>query len=191
MVVDGIASEDAIRNLYYSPVEDGCSSTGFSRWLPSRVREVSKSRKRKSAHKTPIKRDKLGRVLCRWCAKPVTGKRKTYCSDECVHEWRLRSSPSYMRHCVLKRDDGVCAQCGLDTIVLMHQLAILKRTDKAAYEAWYRDNKVPKTRRSFWDAHHVKAVAEGGGECGLEGMATYCFFCHREATKEQRRNAAK
>ena len=45
----------------------------------------------------------------------MSGRRRTFCSDACVHEWRLRSSTSYLRECVFERDKGVCALCGLDT----------------------------------------------------------------------------
>ena len=53
---------------------------------------------------------------CRWCKGVVSGRRRTFCSDACVHEWRLRSSTSYLRECVLARDRGICALCGTDTV---------------------------------------------------------------------------
>jgi 5-methylcytosine-specific restriction protein A len=59
-----------------------------------------------------VRRDGLGRPLCRWCKTAVSGRRRTFCSDACVHEWRLRSSASYLRECVYKRDKGICALCG-------------------------------------------------------------------------------
>lgn len=42
----------------------------------------------------------------------MSGRRRTFCSDPCVHEWRLRSSVSYLRECVFRRDRGICAICG-------------------------------------------------------------------------------
>ena len=59
-----------------------------------------------------------GRPLCRWCGKSVSPPRRTFCSDSCVHEWRLRSDPGYVRGLVLKRDHGVCALCKLNTLAL-------------------------------------------------------------------------
>ena len=38
----------------------------------------------------------------------------------------------------------------------------------------------------FWEADHIKAVAEGGGECGLENYRTLCTPCHRSVTKKLR-----
>ena len=56
-----------------------------------------------------------GRILCRWCNLETPTGRVTFCSDWCVHEWRLRSDPGYLREQVLKRDRGVCAICRIDT----------------------------------------------------------------------------
>ena len=56
-----------------------------------------------------------GRTLCRWCSLEVPTRRFTFCSDWCVHEWRLRSDPGYLREQVLRRDRGVCAICRVDT----------------------------------------------------------------------------
>lgn len=52
-----------------------------------------------------------GRRLCRWCRIEVKPPRLTFCSDSCVHEWKLRSDPRYLRWCVWKRDKGVCQKC--------------------------------------------------------------------------------
>ena len=58
-----------------------------------------------------------GRALCRWCRMEILAKRRrTFCSDYCVHQWRLRSDAGYLREQVLLRDQGVCALCGTDTV---------------------------------------------------------------------------
>lgn len=56
-----------------------------------------------------------GSRRCKWCAGPVVKPRLTFCSDDCVHEWKLRVSGSYVRFHVYKRDRGVCACCRIDT----------------------------------------------------------------------------
>jgi hypothetical protein len=38
---------------------------------------------------------------------------------------------------------------------------------------------------SFWQADHVLAVANGGGESGLENSQTLCTPCHKEKTAEE------
>jgi hypothetical protein len=64
-----------------------------------------------------------GRPLCRWCLMEILAKRRrTFCSDYCVHQWRLRSDPGYLRDQVLLRDAGVCAECGLDTVKAYREL---------------------------------------------------------------------
>ena len=56
--------------------------------------------------------------LCRWCGAAVPKGRFTFCGDACVHEWKLRTDPGYLREQVFARDRGVCALCGVDTEAL-------------------------------------------------------------------------
>jgi len=93
-----------------------------------------------------------------------------------VHEWRLRTDPGYLREQVFRRDRGVCAQCGLDTE------ALRKDKRKLDYAARRRFEKEWGRRRHLWDADHIVAVAEGGGECDLTNMRTLCLKCHRAVT---------
>ena len=46
------------------------------------------------------------------------------------------------------------------------------------------------SRKSLWDADHILAVAEGGGECDLDNLRTLCLLCHRRQTVELRRRLA-
>lgn len=52
-----------------------------------------------------------GCALCRWCSKETPSKRRTFCSEACVHEFKLRTNPGYVREQVFERDQGVCAKC--------------------------------------------------------------------------------
>jgi hypothetical protein len=56
-----------------------------------------------------------GFPLCRKCGEETPGKRRTFCSDACVHEWKLTTQPAYQRRHVEKRDSCVCQSCGIDT----------------------------------------------------------------------------
>ena len=38
----------------------------------------------------------------------------------------------------------------------------------------------------FWQADHIKAVAEGGGGCGLDNLRTLCTPCHQVETERLR-----
>jgi 5-methylcytosine-specific restriction enzyme A len=116
------------------------------------------------------------RLPCRWCGAEVAGRRRTFCSDPCVHEWKLRTDPGYLREQVFLRDRGVCALCGLDTESLR------KDKRKLDYAARRQFEKDWGGRRNLWDADHIVPVVEGGGECDLSNMRTLCLKCHRQAT---------
>lgn len=60
-------------------------------------------------------RNEAGQILCRWCGVPVTAKnRKFWCSEACVAEYRSINDPNYIASQLLKRDNGVCACCGVN-----------------------------------------------------------------------------
>ncbi len=125
-----------------------------------------------------------GRALCRWCALEVPPRRSTFCSEWCVHEWRLRTNPGYLREQVFARDRGVCALCATDTLIGYRRLLRSRggrRQELLAHWGLRRLN-----RKSLWDADHILPVAEGGGECDLENIRTLCLLCHRRATAELR-----
>jgi len=121
-----------------------------------------------------------GRCLCRWCSLEVPKGRRTFCSDDCVHAWRLRSDPGYLRDQVLARDRGVCASCRVSTLVAH---GILKRSRGATrtrlLDFW---DLARYTGRALWEADHILPVVEGGGECDLSNLRTLCLRCHRMAT---------
>ncbi len=130
---------------------------------------------RKSLSKGPN-----GRNLCRWCRQETPKGRYTFCSDACVHEWRLRTDVGYLREQVFRRDRGVCARCGVDTEALRKDKRKLDFAARRRFEReWGVDGRV---RRSLWDADHILPVCEGGGECDLTNLRTLCLKCHREAT---------
>ena len=123
-----------------------------------------------------------GLRLCRWCDLEILAKRRrTFCSDYCVHQWRLRTDPGYLRDQVFARDQGRCGGCGIDTVAAYYAL---KRARGAARVAGLRlyGMKTIHTRRSLWDADHIRPVAEGGGQCDLDNLRTLCLLCHKDAT---------
>ena len=113
-------------------------------------------------------------------------RRRTFCSDYCVHQWRLRTDPGYLRDQVFARDRGRCAVCDIDTIAAWNAL---KRARGAARVAGLRlyGLKSITARRTLWDADHITPVIEGGGECDLTNLRTLCLKCHRTSTAELRR----
>lgn len=129
------------------------------------------------------------KLPCRWCGKEVSGRRRTFCSDVCVHEWKLRTDPGYLRDKVFERDRGVCATCGVDTTTLRRDM---RKLDYAARRRFLKEWGLSEgSRKSLWDADHILPVAEGGGQCDLSNMRTLCLRCHRAATSALRNRLRK
>jgi 5-methylcytosine-specific restriction endonuclease McrA len=132
-----------------------------------------------------------GRPLCRWCELEILAKRRrTFCSDFCVHQHRLRTDPGYLRDQVFARDHGVCASCQANTVAIFAALKRARGSALAAGLAFYGMKSI-SARRSLWDADHIRPVAEGGGQCDLDNLRTLCLICHREATAQLRQRLAK
>jgi len=131
-----------------------------------------------------IPRGPNGRGLCRWCSLEVPRGRYTFCSEFCVHEWKLRTQPAYLREQVFKRDHGICSSCEIDTIAAARKLRYARGANRRALrEHWGMSRRL---RKSLWDADHIVPVVEGGGECDLENIRTLCLHCHRHATMQLR-----
>jgi 5-methylcytosine-specific restriction protein A len=127
-----------------------------------------------------------GRPLCRWCLLEILApRRRTFCSDYCVHQWRLRSDPGYLRDQVFARDQGVCALCATDTVRAYSALRRSRGLARTQALAMWGMHSVT-ARRSLWDADHIRPVAEGGGQCDLDNLRTLCLPCHREVTAQLR-----
>jgi 5-methylcytosine-specific restriction endonuclease McrA len=127
-----------------------------------------------------------GLPLCRWCELEILAKRRrTFCSDYCVHQWRLRTDPGYLRDQVFARDRGVCHLCRADTVALYNALKRARGKARIAGLSLY-GMKTIHARRSLWDADHIVPVAEGGGQCDLDNLRTLCLPCHREVTAQLR-----
>lgn len=150
------------------------------------------------------------RRLCRNCDREVPrGRGRTFCDDpECVKEWSIKSNPSYARGLVRERDQGVCAFCGLDTLLIerwvrdvfrrryVTDLRCLDTPLESESEAWDLLRAMGLRwfyfgQRSLWEMDHIVPVVEGGGACGLENLRTLCQACHRCVTRALRQRLAK
>jgi 5-methylcytosine-specific restriction enzyme A len=132
-----------------------------------------------------VPRGPNGRGLCRWCSLEVPRGRYTFCSEFCVHEWKLRSQPAYLREQVFLRDRGICSACAIDTTREAQKLRYARGENRVALLVHWGLRR--RSRKSLWDADHIVPVIEGGGECDLENMRTMCLRCHRQATLELKR----
>jgi 5-methylcytosine-specific restriction endonuclease McrA len=126
-------------------------------------------------------RDEAGNPICRWCRTPVAPPRRTFCGDACVHQWKIRSSPSYVRQQIRKRDKGTCQLCGFNVGKAHREWTRAKPPagNRAARRQW-------RAAKPRWEADHIVPVADGGGECGLENYRLLCRACHVTVTTEWR-----
>jgi 5-methylcytosine-specific restriction endonuclease McrA len=129
-----------------------------------------------------------GRNLCRWCSLEVPPGRRTFCSDFCVNEWRLRTDPSYLREKTFERDRGVCALCGVDTVAEYRHIRRCRGAGRVRQLQHWGLRSL--NRRTLWDADHIIPVVEGGGACDLANIRTLCLLCHRKVTAELRARRA-
>ena len=89
------------------------------------LRLVCRATLRHPSRRLSISDTKTPPGVCRWCGLDVhrfSSRRHTFCCEECVHEFRLRSDPNYASMEVFKRDKGICCLCGLDTTELLTEL---------------------------------------------------------------------
>lgn len=101
-----------------------------------------------------------------------------------MHEWRLRSSTSYLRECVFERDAGICALCRLDTHKLRRKIMRLPFAQRMReLRALQERGVIHKKRKSWWEADHILPVVEGG-DSSLDNMRTLCIPCHRGETRQ-------
>lgn len=127
-----------------------------------------------------------GERICYQCGGPLPKGRTYNCSPECSEKWQMRTSPSWMRHHVFKRDKGICALCGLDTIALADALDwCLGHLESADFNALrFAIGVGSRYGGDLWDADHILPVIEGGGECDLDNLRTLCIPCHKKVTRD-------
>jgi 5-methylcytosine-specific restriction protein A len=154
--------------------------------------------------------DEQGRRLCSWCRTPLDRRTIGWCSDECAEEFWVRLSRSHVIELVQRRDQGVCAMCGLDGEQVRRIVDRLReRSERRRLRSgedrepsdldaarWQRVREELAGRGygvvdrwhtpRLWEADHVVPVIEGGGCCGLENYRTLCIPCHRAETRRLR-----
>lgn len=120
---------------------------------------------------------------CRWCGTfDLPPRRRTFCSQNCVDNYMIRVSTSYLRNLVFKRDKGICALCGVDTKLIAKKILSAKATRKdygisEKRKVWKRKN-----GGGLFDVDHIVRCEHGGGLCGLENLRTLCIACHKSVT---------
>jgi 5-methylcytosine-specific restriction endonuclease McrA len=137
----------------------------------------------------PRRGEREGPAACRYCGGAVPPPGRDWCSDRCreraLHEFSLAHDPAYQRRAVWKRDRGVCARCGRDTLALRRRLQGAQGAQQEALYAHLLHEGYDRHRLDrllLWEMDHVVAVIEGGGGTGLENLQTLCIPCHKRKT---------
>ncbi len=122
-----------------------------------------------------------GRKLCLWCDAEIGVRRRVWCGDACGSAYWDAATWRGLRAKVAKRDRGICALCREDCRALRRAyLALPKPKRRAFAEAWQIPSR--RRRKTWWDADHIVALAEGGDNA-LENLRTLCLPCHKLQTK--------
>lgn len=150
---------------------------------------------------------------CTWCRKFIKGAKgnRTWCGPGCVDAFKEANWPQHRRSAMQRRDRGVCAVCGIDTVAFMELVKALRhlrneyglcrlvswigkpipaRNGVRPWRPWkYRACQCvfcvairEAADLSRWEADHIVPVIEGGGLCGLDGYRTLCVACHKKET---------
>lgn len=130
---------------------------------------------------------------CRWCWCDLSPPRRTFCSKECVHEYREETDWNYMVHKVRKRDGYRCAMCGFDG-------ALLARLQRWALEQHLRlgigmvggwdkamKREIFGTRREGVYSTEVDHIIPRhlGGTNAIDNLRVLCVECHLAVTNQQ------
>lgn len=142
------------------------------------------------------KRGPNGRPCCRRCGEEVPPRRRAWCSQECVDEWRAAWFWPSIRLAAWQRDGGTCQACLLD-VELLHRIRrrLWERLGSFHGEkvaAWWLGLfGIPRTRvfSDLWDADHEKPLEEGGSN-QLRNVRVLCIACHAAKTAQEARTRA-
>lgn len=143
--------------------------------------------------------DMLRRLLdrqkgeCTWCGEPVPRGSRTWCGQSCVDTFHARCNPQHQVNLVLRRDGGICQECGRDTVAAEKDFAERWRAEKnnhgTQYRQWGREwDRLAESfgyGRGRWrEVDHIVPVIEGGGLCSIDNLRLLCGQCHATATKQ-------
>ena len=128
---------------------------------------------------TKLPKGPNGLPCCRYCGEECPPPKRTFCSEQCVHEWKIRTNPGYVRRCLFAKERGVCRKCKLDTEAARKHAIKLPPEDR---QVLMDSLGILEPDRSWWCADHIVEVRQGGGCCGLDNYQTLCCRCHVQKT---------
>ncbi|KAK3751990.1 hypothetical protein QZH41_010969 [Actinostola sp. cb2023] len=141
-----------------------------------------------------------GTPMCLFCRTPVdygslgNNWDSRFCSFDCKENHQIRNSGTAVRRTLFDTEQGICQLCHFDAHACYNSVKALQKKDRRAFleKSTYADLHTRFLNRMildpkegmFWEADHIVAVAEGGGQCGMENLRTLCVPCHKKVTKD-------
>lgn len=110
-----------------------------------------------------------------------------FCCFECARAGATKRSGKSIRTQLFALERGVCQVCKMDMHAAYLQLSAMSVPERlrALAKLLPEGYAVPRGAGDdsfhegvLWQADHVVAVAEGGGECSLLNLRTLCTRCH-------------
>ena len=102
---------------------------------------------------------------CKNCGAELTGRRTSYCSDECAHEFFVKNNWQALANKLKREADYTCQRCG-------------KRG--RAYCSEVHEDRI--------EAHHIVPIYKGGDEFDPDNVVVVCHKCHMELHRRLERD---
>ncbi len=166
--------------------------------------------------KPPLQLHRVDLGVCRYCGQACEPRRNWH--EDCLHEYKLVSWPSYARLIVEGRDRGICSYCGTDC-----SQDFIARPFGLQHMLWHRqshylvidgrvlgedklqrggvDFHVPYTSvqyRSAWEVEHAfplelvdRTRPDALKYWQLDNLRTACLPCHKRKTAREAQARAK
>lgn len=133
--------------------------------------------------------------------KPENAWNTRFCSYECMDIYLMKTKQGYCREKLFQIEHGICQLCGLDAESFFQKIKSqpdVRKRVKILQSSQFNQltskqkEAIIKNPSSgmFWQADHIKAVYEGGGQCDIDNFRTLCVLCHKKVTADQTKQRA-
>lgn len=144
---------------------------------------------------------RVGKGLCVWCGGKLEGRRRSWCSDACVAEYRIANFAGDAASQVFRRDQGKCASCGstpADRYRWRQNCALWTQSRWISRYRWPEgwDGEAPVTwierTDPGWEADHIVPLWSVDRDAPdafrfwtLANLQTLCLPCHKAKTARE------